>query len=435
MNKFLRAKPIWIEGKEKEVNCRVQFKTICPKTENAFIRIATSGVYQLVINGKFVSYGPARAGKGHYRMENIEISSYLEKEENVIVIEVGGYYCNNFYIMRQDSFLQAEIVSGEKLICATGYDFTARINPFYKRKIQRYSFQRAFAEGYIITNPNDTFFTDKIEGNEKISAREEKNIISRTVPYPEFESLKPELVSGGNVFKITPDEYIFDRYFTKVGFKDNETTGWKPEDLVSAPEKDLQEMKFIGDEAPISSVLNRNRYSIYEFSHNATGLINLKIDCKRSATVYLLFDEILTDGIVNPKRTRSCDIIKYNLSKGIHNLRSFEVYTLKYLQIVVLDGECEVHNISITEYKHPPIEIPVFEDYKLSKISAAAVETYRQNAVDLFTDCPSRERAGWLCDSFFLARAEYVLTGKSVIEEAFLENFLHSDKYDFLPES
>ena len=26
-------------------------------------------------------------------------------------------------------------------------------------------------------------------------------------------------------------------------------------------------------------------------------------------------------------------------------------------------------------------------------------------------DCPSRERAGWLCDSYFTAKTEYVLTG------------------------
>jgi len=41
----------------------------------------------------------------------------------------------------------------------------------------------------------------------------------------------------------------------------------------------------------------------------------------------------------------------------------------------------------------------------------------------LFTDCPSRERGGWLCDSFFTGRAEYFLFGKTPIEDAFLENF------------
>ena len=432
MNKFIKAKPVWVLGKEKEVNCRVQFKAICPNTEKTLIRIATSGVYQLIINGKFVSYGPARAGKDHFRQENVDISAYLDKKENVIVIEVAGYYCNNFYVMRQESFLMAEIVCGNNCISATGYDFTARINPFYKRKIQRYSFQRTFAESYEITDINDSYLYDSSEGNEEISVLDNKIIISRTVPYPEYEIINAEYLMGGKVEKIIPDEYKYDRYFTKVGFGNNETTGWQPEELLSVPEKDWQEMKFIGDKE-ISSVLKEKRYFIYEFGHNSTGLINLNINCKSKVILYLLFDEILTDEVVNPKRTRSCDIIKYTLPEGRHSLRTFEIYTLKYLQIVALSGECIIDEISIIEYKHPFIKAPEFEDYKLRKIAQAAVETYRQNAVDLFTDCPSRERAGWLCDSFFLGRTEYALTGKNIVEEAFLENFLHTDNYENLP--
>ena len=38
-------------------------------------------------------------------------------------------------------------------------------------------------------------------------------------------------------------------------------------------------------------------------------------------------------------------------------------------------------------------------------------------------DCPSRERAGWLCDSFFTGKTEYALFGNTQVEDAFLENF------------
>jgi alpha-L-rhamnosidase len=48
-------------------------------------------------------------------------------------------------------------------------------------------------------------------------------------------------------------------------------------------------------------------------------------------------------------------------------------------------------------------------------------------------DCPSRERAGWLCDSFFTSRVEKVLTGESKVERAFLENFLLPDAFRNLP--
>ena len=49
-------------------------------------------------------------------------------------------------------------------------------------------------------------------------------------------------------------------------------------------------------------------------------------------------------------------------------------------------------------------------------------------------DCPSRERAGWLCDSFFTARVERLLTGESILERAFLQNFLLPERFDHIPD-
>lgn len=34
---FLSAKPVWLEGREGEVNCRVQFKTVVDYYDNATI--------------------------------------------------------------------------------------------------------------------------------------------------------------------------------------------------------------------------------------------------------------------------------------------------------------------------------------------------------------------------------------------------------------
>lgn len=49
-------------------------------------------------------------------------------------------------------------------------------------------------------------------------------------------------------------------------------------------------------------------------------------------------------------------------------------------------------------------------------------------------DCPSRERAGWLCDSFFTARVEMDLTGNHLVEDNFLENYLLPEQFPYLPE-
>jgi alpha-L-rhamnosidase len=48
-------------------------------------------------------------------------------------------------------------------------------------------------------------------------------------------------------------------------------------------------------------------------------------------------------------------------------------------------------------------------------------------------DCPHRERAGWLCDSYFTARVAYDVSGNSSVERNFFENFLLPDSFAHLP--
>jgi alpha-L-rhamnosidase len=49
-------------------------------------------------------------------------------------------------------------------------------------------------------------------------------------------------------------------------------------------------------------------------------------------------------------------------------------------------------------------------------------------------DCPSRERAGWLCDSYFTGRSALDFCGTTTVERNFLENFARADRFDQLPE-
>jgi hypothetical protein len=63
----------------------------------------------------------------------------------------------------------------------------------------------------------------------------------------------------------------------------------------------------------------------------------------------------------------------------------------------------------------------------------AIKNTLAQNSVDILTDCPSRERAGWLCDSYFTSFAEKIITGENLVEDNFLRCYEMFDKDDNLP--
>lgn len=148
-----------------------------------------------------------------------------------------------------------------------------------------------------------------------------------------------------------------------------------------------------------------------------------------------MFDEILSNGSVDFLRMNSCNCFVYRMNAGKYRLMNFAPYTMKYLQIVVL-GECIVEQIQFKEYKNSSVlkRIHLPQDTELALIYDAALESFRANALDLFMDCPSRERGGWLCDSYFISSVEYVLTGKNVIEKAFLENFILNKEFRHIPE-
>jgi alpha-L-rhamnosidase len=109
---------------------------------------------------------------------------------------------------------------------------------------------------------------------------------------------------------------------------------------------------------------------------------------------------------------------------------------VQYAKIIVVDGEIDVKDLTVVLYENKNAYNLQFEceDKELNKIIKAAANTFSQNAVDVLTDCPSRERAGWLCDSYFSGRAEKLFTGKNEIERNFLENYIFSPQLKELPD-
>ena len=429
---FAKAAPVWLKDREEEINLSLQFKALCPALPDAAVHVASSGIYNLWVNGKFAAYGPARAGKGHFRMDRIPVSHLLTQEENVIVIEVCGFNAFTFEIQKQPSFVQAEILSRGEAIAWTGRDFTARVHPFRRRKTQRYSFQRVLTEAYHIPY-HDTFFTDLLPGAETPARTEDKIIIPRLAPYPLYEIAQAEALFSGTVEHIVPEKLRHDRAWLNVS--DERLTGFPIAQLEVYPTAECQHFRFDPDGTCRGGALDADSYTVYCLPHEMTGMLRWHVSCPAPMTLYVTFDEILSGDQVDYLRMDCANVLRFDLCAGEHTLQTANVYTMGYLQMTAIGGSCHVDHLEMVQYKHPPVS-PTFTPPTptLQKITDAAIETFRQNAVDIFMDCPSRERAGWLCDSFFTGRVEYLLTGSSPIETSFLENFLHEEHYAALPE-
>lgn len=429
---FNKAKPIWIKDRENEMNLRVQFKAVIYCNENVIVNVATSGIYQLWINGDFVSYGPARAGKGTYRMDEILVDKFLKKEKNTVVIEVDGYNADSYYIQNQPSFLQAEIIAENNILAFTGEDFTARINPYYYQKIQRYGWQRPMNESYYYNNTDDDFLVSEDKGDLEVCITYPKNIIKRYVPYPMYERITAKETFCGEVEINKPEKYKMPRGYDDEGRATHR--GFEISELKYLLTNDYQEMNFTVTDESFNEIAE-NKFKIFSLPYNATGFLKAEITCEEDTAIYITYDEILTDkNKIDALRNNCCCVIRYDLCPGTHNIQFFECYTMKYFQFTVVKGKCRIENLEFIEFKHPPVYFEIEGDEDIQKIIRAGIETFRQCAVDVLMDCPSRERAGWLCDSYFTGKVEYILTGDNIIEKNFLENFLHTENYDNLPD-
>ena len=125
---FKNAVPVWEKDKEKEINYNLVFRTVVEKSNNCLVALSASNMYQMFINGTMVSEGPARAGHGFYRVDEIDISSYLTNDENIIAIYVDGYYVKNYYLICQPAFLCAEVITDGKVVSATGFEGFEAVN-------------------------------------------------------------------------------------------------------------------------------------------------------------------------------------------------------------------------------------------------------------------------------------------------------------------
>ncbi len=383
---FSKAAPVWISGQQVDKNVTASFRTVIQgnNVTDAILRLTASCDYRAWVNGEFLGHGPCVAGFGYFRVDEHNIGKMLKPGDNIIAIEVAGYNIDNYYLPNQPSFLQAEITSSGKILAATASRqpviggktgmFEAAVFGQRSQEVPKYSFQRTNVEVYKLTPSYNAWMIDA-KSEFKRAALEQtdnKRLIARRVMYPDYTIRK----------------------YTQAMDK-----------------------------------------GIYKFECNSTGFIGAKVQVNTPSKVTFTWDEILMENDVNIRRLGCNSTLTYELQPGQYTLESFEPYTLQYLKVQT-EGDCKVSDCYIRQYVNSDVARASFacNDERLNTIFKAAVETFKQNALDIFMDCPSRERAGWLCDSYFTSRVAFNLSGNTLIETNFIENFLLPEKFRYIPE-
>ncbi len=431
---FDKAKPVWATEYIGKWNTLLSFEA---KVEyfcgNAQMHVAADNFYRLFINGEFVFHGPQRCGKGVWRVDRLDVTEFLKKGSNKIEILVQHHGVTSFEYITQNAFLQAELFIDGVSACHSGIDgdFFARREESKEQVVERFSQQRPFIEVWHLPKKySDVLPLTKVDG---------VNLTERTAPMPTFQQRTFQFVKRGK------GEILPVKKRTKIGLtasEDEPNYSYRPEEIKLFYVDVLNSMvtrefyENYSGEMPIS--IEENEFEILKLENENTGFIKCKIECEEPSTLYFTFDETLTDGDVLPcirqRDEWTCNLIPLYLSKGEHQFFAIEPRTIHYLKVFCAKGKLKVTELSLVEYVSG-VGLAEFScnDEALERIFNSAKRTFEQNAVDIFMDCPSRERAGWLCDSFFTGRVEKALTGKSDIEKGFLENFFIASDFPRLP--
>jgi alpha-L-rhamnosidase len=429
---FQSAAPSWPDTGGDDLNRRVGFRVALDGLpEDATLRLATSGLYRATVDGKFLGHGPARAGHGHFRIDEWPLKQFAGEETRVIGIEVAASAARSYYMVKQPAFLQAEILSGGKVL-ATTMDFQAiDLHPAVVRKVPRYSYQRTFTEVFRPAAGWQAWGTDAkwVGAVMKLAELPVRPLASRGVPYPEFKTVESKGIAAGRFEELMPVPKRTYYGFHPKGFGDFPDT-----ELEARPDHLMSALKTTSlKEAVPGTTIEPGAFHLHDFGVNLTGFIGLKLRAEKPTRLLATFDELRSGphDSVDPHRPRCVSAIQIDLPTGTHAIETFEPYTLRYLQLHALDGAVSVERSYLRELAHPHSGRATFScpDPRFNAIFEAARQTFRQNATDILMDCPSRERAGWLCDSFFTARVESDLTGALAVERNFLENYAQPDKF------
>ena len=443
---FVEARPVWGKGLQEKMNITCGFyATVARSAKKTTLSVATSGFYRVFVNGVFTYYGPIRCAHGHYRVDELDLTAALTQPANHIAVEVVNYYATSFSSLRQPGFIQAELRQGDTVVAATGVQgFSTFLLHQRLCRMQRYSFQRPFAESYRLHADTDDWriglpSTDAEPLETEPTA--EKTLLPRELPLHTFPVVDVAKTVGRGTVTVGDLPASPRRGRSLIEIQDG-VNGYTMEKLDFSLTDEVQRFTTVLNDRTArpydgKTVLADGECAVLALPGERAGLLAMQIACTAPVRLWLLFDEILKDdGTVDPLRLDCANAISLELAPGCYHFQTFEPIGLQYLQPIAFGGTVTIENVHMREVVHPLGSLRRLDsdDAREQAVFAAAWQTFRHNAPDIFFDCPTRERAGWLCDSFFIGRSAQFFTGDTRMERQFMQNFLLPEKLPDVPE-
>ena len=440
MGEFRSAVPVWGENLSEEYNQFLGFHTEIEtgKDDEIVVAIAARSYYRLYINGKIRACGPARTAKHYCRVDRhiFRMSGRVH-----IAIETAAYdkpekYCNDCTL--ELGMLVAEIMDEEgNILAATGQKgFLYTELNYRKPNVETMSHSRGIIEWYKLKEDSFQWLygDSSLQWSEPAPLQEKISWLSRKAPYATLRPV-PVRYMGGVCDMVDSGEAEAGFVLTIAReFNRNWYESLKDEDQFLQKLRGLQEVPFTGTyrismrenreegqgnnkEKVLSMTPGEHPASvIFENEETELGFIDFKIKVEKDTVV----DVVNTDHLsVYGELRANSYVTRYELAPGSYHLTTFEPKLVRYIRV-------EVTFPRLLDDSYPDEENAYFScsDGELNQIYNGARRTLRLSTLDIFMDCPQRERGGWLCDSHFAAQAAWQMFGNLGTEKDFIENFM-----------
>jgi len=426
---FKNAIPVYAENKSRDMNTHLLLREKTASLRDTRLFITGYSFFRLWVNGTFVFFGPARAAGGYARVEQIDLTAYHKDGDNEILVEVCGYGCGSLASVDQPSFVAAELRRGAEVLLYTGRDFEGFCPDQRVQKVERYSVQRHFGEVWDYTAGDPFAANNRI----KLVPVETKLTYLPATPMPCFDYVPAQTIHSLGGFEQDDTRRCKKNRYSWAEIP--EEWGYFPEsEIETFPHRwiQLQKMTPQAKNTPFPATVTAGGYAMVDMGRIYCGFLEMRLTPLEDTELVVGYSELCEGETFTFTNINMQNVIEYRFAGGAErSVMSFEPYTCRHAVILVKKGAVQLHSFGIRKYEYDQARIlpRSFRDPELKRIYDAAVRSFKHNVVDIYMDCPSRERAGWLCDSFFMGLVEHFLTGKTAVEDAFLENYrLHTGK-------
>lgn len=392
---------------------------------SSVLKIAGKHLYRVHVGKHFVASGPSRCAHGYCEYDVLPIGNYLEDTDTVITVELCSFNLSIISDTNDRPCFGAEITDGNDILFSTA-DFRCYELTDLNTVVPRYSWQRHFVECYEMKHCREKLYLGNTHEFPELPCKrvEAYRLSERSVSYPTYKIKKAKSICLGAVKLDHNAPPYYDRFLFEVG-----NNGYAYNTIKDPVVETARCLTY----HRCNTKPENMSFELFDLDKNKSGFIMTELEVFEKSRLLILWDEVLNDrGFIDPLRMRMANMIRLDLEPGIFKFESLEPYTMRYIKVVVLNGSARINSVSLRRFENPDCDKLKYDfaNKQYTELLDAAISTFAQNAVDLLTDCPSRERAAWLCDSYFSGAAEKLFTGSNKVEAHFLDNYA---KYTPLP--